>query len=405
MDFKPTEEQTMVRDLARGILSKEIDVDRVKAIEAGDSWLDERLWSTLADAGLLGIAVGEEYGGMGLGLLELCVLLEEIGRVVAPVPAMPSLVLGGMTIAEHGTEAQKRRWLTPLVSGETLLTAAIDGRDATRSVNARREGNGWSLAGTTRLVPGADRAATILVPASVDGAVAIFLVDPRAGGVRVTRNASSRGEALCDIELTSVHLSEDDLLGGRLPVAPEALDAIRDRATVATCALQVGVSSRALELTSAYVRERVQFGVPIGSFQAVQHRLADAYIDVEAMRWVMWRAAWKLAHGLDATRAVAVAKFWAADAGARVAASAQHLHGGIGVDVDYPVHRYFLWSKALELGFGNATEQLVRLGRDMATRAPSAHSPLAGSRLTSALRAPELRAEIRPDPTSTTARK
>ena len=143
---------------------------------------------------------------------------------------------------------------------------------------------------------------------------------------------------------------------------------IRAQATIATCAVQVGVSERALEITSAYVRERMQFGVPIGSFQAVQHRLADAYIDVESMRWVMWRAAWKLSRNEDATREVAVAKFWAAEAGARVAASAQHLHGGIGVDVDYPIHRYFLWSKALELSFGNATEQLVALGRHMAAK-------------------------------------
>ncbi len=371
MDFKPTDEQTMVRDLARGILEKEVDADRVKAIEAGNSGLDERLWATLAEAGLLGIAIDEQHGGMGLGLLELGALLEEIGRVVAPVPVVPSLVLGGMTIAALGTDAQKKRWLTAISSGEALLTAAIDGGDALAGVVARREGNGWSLTGRKLLVPVADRAACALVPASADGGTAIFLVDPKASAVRITRNVTSRGESLCDIELSSLKLTDDDLLGGALQDA-SALEAIRNRATVAICALQVGVSGRALEITSAYVRDRQQFGVPIGSFQAVQHRLAEAYIDVQAMRWTMWRAAYRLANNIDATRDVAVAKFWAAEAGARVAASAQHLHGGIGVDIDYPVHRYFLWSKALELTLGSATEQLVRLGRDMSARPPQA---------------------------------
>jgi len=116
----------------------------------------------------------------------------------------------------------------------------------------------------------------------------------------------------------------------------------------------------------------VQFGVPIGSFQAVQHRLADCYIDLEAMRWTAWRAAWKLAQGEPATREVLVAKFWAAEGGARITAAAQHLHGGVGVDVDYPIHRYFLAAKALELALGGATQQLARLGRDMARSQPPA---------------------------------
>jgi len=372
VDFKPTENETMVRDLARGILSKEVDADRVKAVEASGAWHDERLWATLADAGLLGITVDEEHGGMGLGLLELCVLLEEIGRVVAPVPALTSLVLGGMTISELGTDAQKRRWLTGLVAGEALLTAAVEG-DSARDVRAARDATGYSLSGRKSLVAGADRASCVLVPAGTSDGIAIFLVDPRATGVRVEVAKTSRGEALCELTLDRVRLSDDDLLGGSgvSGRVSATLTAMRDRATVATCALQVGVSARALEITAAYVRDRQQFGVPIGSFQAVQHRLADGYIDVEAMRWVMWRAVWKLASGLDAEREVAVAKFWAAEAGARVAASAQHLHGGIGVDVDYPVHRYFLWSKALELCLGSAPEQLVRLGRDMAARPPS----------------------------------
>jgi alkylation response protein AidB-like acyl-CoA dehydrogenase len=372
MDFTFTDEQNMVRDLARGILGKEVDADRVKAAEQTESWHDTRLWSTLADAGLLGIAIDESHGGMGLGLLELCALLEEIGRVVAPVHALPSLVLGGLPITNLGTAEQKKRWLTALASGEAILTGAFGAStDAAHlAITATAGGPGWFLSGTASLVAAADVAAKVLVPARAGNGIGIFLVDPHGPGVTLVRRGTSRGEPLFDVSLDRASVDEADLLGNRVLPDTQPLERVRAHATIATCAQQVGVSERALELTSAYVRERIQFGVPIGSFQAVQHRLADAYIDVQSMRWVMWRAAWKLSRNDDATREVAVAKFWASEGGARVAASAQHLHGGIGVDVDYPIHRYFLWSKALELSFGNATHQLVTLGRNMSQNVP-----------------------------------
>jgi alkylation response protein AidB-like acyl-CoA dehydrogenase len=142
---------------------------------------------------------------------------------------------------------------------------------------------------------------------------------------------------------------------------------IHERATVAVCATQIGVCERALEITAEYARERVQFGVPIGSFQAVQHRCADCLIDLESIRWTTWRAVSRLARGLPAAREATVAKFWAADGGARIAST---VHAGLGVDLDYPIHRYFLWAKSLELELGAAAPQLVRLGRDMARTGP-----------------------------------
>ena len=145
---------------------------------------------------------------------------------------------------------------------------------------------------------------------------------------------------------------------------------LHDRATVAVCATQIGVCERAIEITAGYARERVQFGVPIGSFQAVQHRMADCLIDLESIRWTTWRAISRLARGLPAAREAAVAKFWAAEGGAHIASASQHLHAGLGVDLDYPIHRYFLWSKSLELELGAATAQLVRLGGDMARTGP-----------------------------------
>ncbi len=167
-----------------------------------------------------------------------------------------------------------------------------------------------------------------------------------------------------------MRVADDDLLGGDARTPPRPLRWIHDCALAALCTTQVGVSERALEITAGHLKERVQFGVPIGSFQSVQHRAADCWIDLQAMRWTAWRAACRLAEGEDATRETAVAKFWAADGGSRIANAAQHLHGGLGVDVDYSIHRYFLWSKAIELSLGAATPQLVRLGRDLASTGP-----------------------------------
>jgi hypothetical protein len=383
MDFHFSDEQTTIRDLARGILEKEVTPERVKRIEQTEACFDDALWSTLAEAGLLGLAAPEEHGGMGFGVAEVCTLLGEIGRVVAPVPVLPTLVLGGLPIAEFGTEEQRERWLPPMLAGEAVFTAALvdsviasDGRPGT---TAHRHHDGWLLDGSKREVPAIDLAARCLVPASIEGSpdVGLFLVDPESAGVSLVRSRTSTGQPLFTVELDGVRVETADMVGG----PPGALDDARIRmdwlsecALVATAALQVGVSERAVEMTADYVREREQFGVPIGSFQAVQHRMADAYMDLNAMRWTMWRAAWKLAHGHPAARDAMVVKFWSAEGGARIAATAQHLHAGMGVDVDYPIHRYYLWSKALELSLGASALQLARLGRDMAAAPPKQES-------------------------------
>lgn len=374
MDFNFNENQIVVRDLARGILDKEVTPERIKMVHADPDCCDRTLWSTLAAAGLLGVVVPEHLGGMGFGIAEACVLLHEIGRVVAPVPALATLVLGGLPIAEFGTAAQQEEWLVPAAAGETILTAALvdaGSSDSSRpATTARPRGDGWELDGQKDFVPAVHLAQRMLVPAATPEGAGVFLVNPRADGIALTRHQTSSGEPLFSVQLSGVRVERHDLLGGDARSGGEQATWIHERALVAVCAMQVGVSEKALEITSNYVREREQFGVPIGSFQAVQHRSADCFIDLTAMRWATWRAAWKLACGLRAARETAVAKFWAAEAGSRIANAAQHLHGGIGVDIDYPIYRYFLWSKALELCLGGATSHLARLGQDMARTGP-----------------------------------
>jgi hypothetical protein len=368
MDFEPSEEQRSLGELARQILEREVTRERLREVEASPDRIDERLWEKLAEANLLGLAVPDAHGGMGYGLLELCVLLQEVGRAVAPVPAFATLVLGGLPIARFGSEAQQRAWLPRMLAGKAFFSGAlVDGGDPAR---ARREGSGWVLEGSKRLVPAARRAQRILVPASTAEGTGIFLVDPRAGGVSLTGSRTRAREPLFALELAGVRVAEEDLLGGDAAGGARALHWLHGCALAAIAATQVGVSERALEITAAHLRERVQFGAPIGSFPAVQQRAADCWIDLAAMRWTAWRAAWRISEGLPAEREGRVAKFWAAEGGSRIANAAQHLHGGLGVDLDYPIHRYFLWSKSLELELGAAAPQLAALGREMAGSGP-----------------------------------
>jgi hypothetical protein len=374
MDFSFTEEQEAIRALAAEILGAELTADRVKAAERDAAWLDAALWQKLADANLLGVAIPEAYGGMGMGFLELCVLLEEVGRAVAPGPWLATLVHGALPLAEFGSEAQRAAWLPRVAAGSAKLAAALEdagsAEGAPPATRARRDDAGYALDGNKRAVPGAGSADLLLVPASDERGAGIYLVDPKAAGVSLTACVTSAGEPLFEVALAGVRVAADARLGGGDADGAAMLRWLRPRALTAVAALQAGVSARALRITADYVKERVQFGVKIGSFQAVQHRAADGFIDLEAMRWTLWQAAWRVAAGLPAERAAAVAKFWAAEGGSRIANASLHLHGGLGSDVDYPIHRYFLWSKALELHGGAASATLATLGAELALTGP-----------------------------------
>jgi alkylation response protein AidB-like acyl-CoA dehydrogenase len=375
MDFRFGDEQTTIQELARGILEKEVSTDRLDAAEASPDRIDARLWTTLAEANLLGTAVPEVHGGMGLGVLELLSLCHEVGRAVAPVPVLPALVLGGLPLARFGTAAQQAAWLPLLASGVALLSAALDDAGScvieAPATTAARDGAGWRLDGVKRFVPLGPRAARVLVPAASDAQVGVFLVDPAAPGVRLTAARTSTHEPLFTLELDGAAVGAEDRLGGDTTDGSVPARFALECGLLGVCATQIGVSERALEITTKHLREREQFGAPIGAFPAVQQRIADAWIDLQAIRWITWRAAWRLAEGLPATREIAVAKFWAADGGARIADTVQHQHGGLGVDISYPIHRYFLWSRALALRFGGATPTLARLGRELATSGPA----------------------------------
>lgn len=373
MDFNLSEEQLAVSEAATGLFSGLVDPERIGAIEQTHDRIDRVLWQALADADLLGLAVPESEGGAGQGLMELCLLLEAQGKAVAPVPLWATLVLGALPIAHFGSEAQRARWLPGVVSGDVILTAALTGSAASPTsspaVRATAQGEGWVLEGTELAVPQAHLAERIVVPARTgDGGVVLVLVDPAASGVSLEHAVTTNREIHPHLHLAGVAVGADDVLVGA-DVGRLTLDFLLVAAIITLCALQVGVCEAALTQTAAYLNGRHQFGRPLSTFQGTMLRAADAAIDIEAMRVTWQNAAWRFDTGRDAADAARVAKWQAAERGQRTVHATQHLHGGMGADITYPIHRYFLWGKQIELVLGGPSAQLARLGADIAERA------------------------------------
>ncbi len=371
MDFTYTDEQQAIRDLAKRILEERLDAERLRTLEQAGTWFADDVWLELGKADLLGIALPETDGGGGYGIAEACLIAEQIGRTVAPVPYLTSIVGAAMPVAEFGSESQRDALLPAVIAGTGILTVALYEPDDVAvpevpTTTATSQGDGWRLDGEKALVVGADRASVVLVPARTgETSSAIFLVAPDAPGVTLTAQSAVTGEPQWSVRLEAVVVGADARLGGHDQGA-EIVAWICDRLVAAICATQTGVCEEALRITAAYVSEREQFGSKLGTFQAVGQRVADAYIDTEAIRLTTMQAVWRLSAGLDASDELMIAKFWAADGAQRVVHAAQHLHGGIGMDLEYPIHRYFRWAKVLELTLGGATPSLLRLGASLA---------------------------------------
>ena len=383
MDFNYSEEQEAVRQLAGQIFGDRSTHERLKQVEADagdDGPFDRELWKELAGAGLLGIHLGEDVGGAGLDFVAACLVVEAAGRTAAYVPVVETMVYGALPLDRFGTDAQRKTWLSGAASGETILTAAMaelvgevilpGGSEPATTATAQADGS-WVLSGTKACVPAALVADAILVPATcrnADGASAgagVFIVEPGADGVTLTRQTTTTGRPEAIMELGDVRVGADRLVGEGADGAA-VIDCITEFATTALCVEESGVCASALELTAEYTKTRVQFEKPIATFQAVGQRAADAYVDTEAIRLTAWQAAARLAAGLPASSEIAIAKYWAAEGGQRVVHAASHLHGGVGVDRDYPLHRYFLLTEQIELTLGGANESLRRLGRILA---------------------------------------
>jgi 3-oxocholest-4-en-26-oyl-CoA dehydrogenase beta subunit len=384
VDFTYSEEQEAVRQLAGQIFGERATHERLKEVEAAagdDGPIDRELWHELAQAGLIGIHLGEDVGGAGLDFVAACLVMEAAGRTAAYVPVVETMAYGAVAIDRFGTDAQRKTWLSGVANGETILTGALaelvgevilPGGDEPTTVAAVQPDGTWQLSGTKACVPAAFVADAILVPAfrrSADGTSAgtgVFIVDAGAPGLSMTRQTTTTGRPEAIVELDGVSVGVDRLVGGDDADGDAIVGVMTDYATTALCVQEAGACAAALELTAEYTKTRVQFEKPIATFQAVGQRAADAYVDTEGIRLTAWQAASRLAAGLPASAEIAVAKYWAAEGGQRVVHAASHLHGGVGVDRDYPLHRYFLLTRQIELTLGSANESLRRLGKMLA---------------------------------------
>ncbi|MGY4923814.1 acyl-CoA dehydrogenase family protein [Streptomyces sp. 900105755] len=376
MDFTFTEEQLAAAEAARGVFAG-VAPDAVPspALTTGavSEHFDRELWDRLAQADLLSLLLGEEYGGAGLDAIALCLVLRESAKVLARVPLLEhSAALA--TVQRYGSAELRDRLAARAGRGEPVLTVAASGRTghdpAELAVTARRDGGAWVLDGVQTAVPWVYDVALVVVPARTEADRSVLaLVAPGgegaegsgSAGVTVAEQVSTSGERLGELRLESARVAARDVVA-----ADGAWEWLRELLVTGTCALALGLGERVLRMTGEYAGKREQFGHPIATFQAVAVQAADRYIDLRAMEATLWQAAWRIASGasgaLPAAGDVAVAKIWAADGVRRVVQTAQHLHGGFGADTEYALHRYHAWAKQIELALGGAGVHEEALG-------------------------------------------
>ncbi|MHC9294349.1 acyl-CoA dehydrogenase family protein [Mycobacterium sp. LTG2003] len=357
MDFKTTEAAADLGGLVRTITESVCTPEHQRELDGLEQRFDRDLWAKLVEADVLSAAAPESVGGGGFGVLEQTAVLTALGRQLAAVPYLDSVILGAGAIAAFGSEELRTQWAAPAVAGEKILAVALEGEMGQGPVQA----TDGRLTGTRTLVSFGPVADAFLVPAETGSGVSVFVVAADDPGVSVSALVTTGRGSVGLLELEGTPVDDGRVVGGA-----DVVDWLTTHAALGRTAYQLGVLERALELTAEYAREREQFDRPIGSFQAVSSRLADGYIDIKGLRLTLTQAAWRLSEDLPADIDVSSAAFWAAEAGHRVAHTTVHVHGGVGIDMDHPVHRYFLVAKQTEFALGGATGQLLRIGRELA---------------------------------------
>lgn len=375
MNFGFNEEQELLRSTARKFFDNECASVTVRKLMDGPEGMTPDLWKKIAEQGWTGLIFADEHGGMGLGFVDLVVLMEEMGRAVVPGPFFSTVLLGGLAVREAGTDAQKKAWLPKISSGEARATLAwmepsaeLDARGITLQATAK--GAGFRLSGTKLFVHDAHTADVIVVAArtasgkSPEEGVSLFLVPKGTPGMSVTLLPTmDQTRKLCEVGLKDVVLGAEALMGpagsGWAPLAR-----VIDRATVALCAEMCGGAQKVLEMTVEYAKIRQAFGRPIGSYQGVKHKAADMLVDVENSKSITYYAAWAMDEGVpEGQLAVSMAKAYVSDAYRRVSGAGIQLHGGIGFTWEHDLHLYFKRAKGSEFTFGDATWHRERVAQ------------------------------------------
>ncbi len=365
MDFGFSEEQDMLRQSVRGFLEAECPMTYVRQMMEDERGFAEDQWKKMVGLGWTSLIIPEAYGGAGLNMVDMVVVLEEMGKVVFPGPFFASTILGGIAIDLGGSAAQKQQWLPGLADGSlraTLAQVEESGRWDADGIQlaATAAGGGYSLSGTKLFVHDAHNADLLIVPVRTAGAgadgVTLLVVERKAKGVglRVLKTMDQTRK-LCEVTFDGVSVGRDAVLGAVGKGWP-LLDRLIDRAKVALCAEMCGGAQKVLEMSVEYAKVREQFGKPIGSFQAIQHKCANMMVQVESAKSATYYAAWAVANDVpEAHLAACMAKAYTSDAYRFVSAEGIQIHGGIGFTWEHDMHLYFKRAKGSEVTFGDAT--------------------------------------------------
>ena len=372
MELGLNETQQMLRNSAREFLDVECPIAYVRSMEEDDSGYTREMWEKLAGLGWLGLVFPEEYGGEGLGFVDLSILLEEMGRALLPGPYFSTVVMAGTAIAESGSDEQKREYLGGIARGQVIATLALtepSGRWDARGVEARaeRSGDGFVIRGTKLYVPNAHVSDYIVVAVRTgDGErdISLFVVPRGADGLSETTLRTIASDKQSELVFEDVEVPESALLG-EIDSGWDAVEKTLAWGAVGKCAEMLGSAQQVLDMTVGYAKQRIQFGRAIGSFQAIQHYAADMATDVEGCRHITYQAAWGLGEGLEAGREVAMAKAWVSDAYQRVCALGHQSHGAIGFTREHDMQLYSRRAKAAELMFGDADFHLETVASAM----------------------------------------
>jgi alkylation response protein AidB-like acyl-CoA dehydrogenase len=364
MEFTLNEEQEMLKTSVRDFLTTKCPKTYVKQMEADDAGYTKELWKEMAGLGWQGLALPEKYGGSGMKLLDLALLVEEIGRACLPGPFFSTVILGALTLSDFGSEAQKHKYLPGVAAGNSIATFAITEKDARFEakciqMKAVKTGTGYSLNGTKLFVSDAHIADWMLVAARTEegknpeDGITVFIVDAKTPGISTTLLKTMAHDKLCEVEFKDVHIPAENIVGEAGKGWAIVTNTV-ERAAIVKCCDSVGVMQRAFEMTLDYAKDRKQFGKIIGSFQVLQHYLSDIFQDCEGSRFASYHAAWRMSEGKSSLKETAAAKVFTSDAFERIVTKAHQIHGAVGVTIDHDLHFYTTRGKAAQLSYGSA---------------------------------------------------
>jgi len=375
MDLDFTEEQDMLRNSARDFLSTECDKAMVRTIEESEEGYSAEIWGKMAELGWQGLMIPEQYDGMGMGFFDLVVVFEEIGRNILPSPYFATAVLGSPPIAEAGSEELKKEILPRVATGEAILTMALTEPSAGYTADcveleAEDRGDSFVLNGTKLFVEFASASDYMVVVARTgsggdpEDGITLLLVESNSPGIKIDAFATTGTDKQCEVVFDNVSVPKSNVIGGVNKGWPIVVKTLK-MATMTKCAEMIGGMQAVLDMSVAYAKERVQYGRPIGSYQAIQHMLADMFIRTDTSKNIVYEAAWMVSEGLECADKVSIAKAWCNEAYKKVTEDGVEVHGAIGTSRDHDMGLYYRRSMAADPTFGNTEDHREVVARSL----------------------------------------